>query len=181
MTLRTVARRYAGALFEVAEKQRTLDHVHDDLQTLQRLLTEHEELKTLVESALVPVDRKRAVAEALVRGAQGMSAEVGRLLTMLAERDRLHLLDEIAGIFEERLLEHRHVVRAELVTASGLGEPARAAISRALSAATNGEVRLTERVDPSLIGGITATVGSVVFDGSVATRLERLRQRLHQQ
>jgi F-type H+-transporting ATPase subunit delta len=128
----------------------------------------------------VPATKKRAVVEAVIRAASGLSGEVARLLTMLADRDRLHLIDEIAALYEERLLALRKVVSAEIVTASGMDARARDAVTRALAHATSGEVRLTERVDPEIIGGMTATVGSVVFDGSVATQLERMRQRLHQ-
>lgn len=181
MTLRGIARRYAGALFEVAEQQHKLDQVHDDLRTLRELLVTHPELRGLLENAAVPLERKRAVTDALIRAATGMSGEVSRTLQLLADRGRLHLLDEIAEIFEERLLDHRRVIRADVVTAIGLGDRARAALTHALSAATSGEVRLTERVDPEIIGGMTTTLGGMVFDGSVATRLERLRQQLHRQ
>jgi F-type H+-transporting ATPase subunit delta len=109
-----------------------------------------------------------------------MSAELARLLQLLADRDRLHLVGEIADLYDERVMKLHRVVRAEVVTAAPLDAGMRASLSRALGQATHAEVRLTERVDPDIIGGVTATVGTVVFDGSVATHLERLRQRLHQ-
>jgi F-type H+-transporting ATPase subunit delta len=72
----------------------------------------------------------------------------------------------------------RRVVTAELTTAMPLPDSQRATLVAALGRAAGAEVALTERVDPALIGGVVARVGSVVFDGSVLTQIERMRRRL---
>jgi F-type H+-transporting ATPase subunit delta len=97
---------------------------------------------------------------------------------MLAERDRLGLLSQLQAVYAERLLEDKKIVPAEVVTASPLSAENRAALGKALGSATGSEVRLTERVDPDIVGGVIARVGSLVFDGSVTRQLERLRQKL---
>jgi F-type H+-transporting ATPase subunit delta len=184
MTFRAIARRYAGALFDVGHQRGTLDRLEDELRTLRDLVASNRDLKKLFESALIAPQKKRAVVDALVHlinAADGLSGEMQRLLQLLADRDRLHLVDEIAEIFEERLMAHRREVRAELTSAIPLQDAARHSLTKALSHATGGRVTLTEKVDQSMIGGVTARVGSVVFDGSVTTHLERLRQRLRQQ
>jgi F-type H+-transporting ATPase subunit delta len=181
MTFRAIARRYAGALFDVAEKRGRLDQTAQELRELRDLVAGHRDLRMLFESALVPASTKRDVVQALTKAAPGMTGEVKRLLLLLAERGRLHLLGEIAEQFDEQLMKHKHIVRAEVVTATALNPGTRQALTNALGRATGGEVVLEERVDPEMIGGVTARVGSVVFDGSVATHLERMRQRLHQQ
>jgi F-type H+-transporting ATPase subunit delta len=181
MTFRAIARRYAGALFDVAEKRGSLDRTAQELHGLRDLVAGHQDLRTLFESAIVPPARKREVVEALVKAAPGLSGEVQRLLLLLAERGRLQLLGDIATLFDEQLMQQKHIVRAEVVTAATLEPSTRDALAGALGRATGGQVVLEERVDPEMIGGVTARVGSTVFDGSVATRLERMRQRLHQQ
>jgi F-type H+-transporting ATPase subunit delta len=67
------------------------------------------------------------------------------------------------------------------VTAHPLTDGPRAAIVAALGRATGAEVTMTERVDPGLVGGLVARVGSLVFDGSVTRQLERMRQTLRGQ
>lgn len=181
MTFRAIARRYAGALFDVAQKRSSLDRTARELHELRDLVAGHRDLRTLFESALVPPATKRAVVDALVKAAPGMSGEVKRLLLLLAERGRLQLLGDLVAEFDDRLMQHQHIVRAEVVTAAALDSRTRDALTGALGRATGGQVVIEERVDPDMIGGVTARVGSVVFDGSVATHLERMRQRLHQQ
>jgi F-type H+-transporting ATPase subunit delta len=100
------------------------------------------------------------------------------MLTLLADRDRLMHLSAIVTIFEEQAMEANRVVRAELRTAAPLEEDARRQIAAALGRALDRQVTMTERVDPSLVGGFVARVGSMVFDGSVARHLERIRQKL---
>ena len=70
------------------------------------------------------------------------------------------------------------VVRADLVTATPVDDHARGQIASALGKALDRQVTMAERVDPSIVGGFVARVGSVVFDGSVARHLERIRERL---
>ena len=181
MTFRAIARRYAGALFDVAEKRHTLDRTAQELRELRDLVAGHHDLRRLFESALVPPAAKREVVEALTKAAPELSVEVKRLLSLLAERGRLQLVGDIAEVFDELLNKKKHIVRAEVVTAAALTPSTRDTLAGALGRATGGQVLLEERVDPEMIGGVTARVGSVVFDGTVATHLERLRQRLHQQ
>jgi F-type H+-transporting ATPase subunit delta len=177
MTARTVARRYASALFDVADKSGIVDRADRDLRLLRDLLADYPELARVFESPAIPAARKRAIVEALLPQI-GLSGEVQRLVLMLAERDRLMLLPEIVAGFTERLNQTRRIVSAEVVTASPLPDAQRAALTAALGRAADSQVTLTEKVDPAIIGGIVARVGSVVFDASVTRQMERLKQRL---
>ena len=135
MTFRAIARRYAGALFDVGHQRGTLDRLDDELRTLRDLVASNRDLKTLFESALVAPQKKRAVVDGLDKGgADGLSGEMQRLLQILADRDRLQLVDEIAELFEERLMAHRREVRAELTSAIPLQDSARQALTKALVA-----------------------------------------------
>jgi F-type H+-transporting ATPase subunit delta len=97
---------------------------------------------------------------------------------MMAERDRLGSVPDVAAAFTERLMAHRKVMDAQIVTASALPENQRAALAQALSSAVGAEVRLKESVDPSIVGGLVARVGSVVYDASLTRQLEKMRQQL---
>jgi F-type H+-transporting ATPase subunit delta len=69
-------------------------------------------------------------------------------------------------------------VRAEVVTAEPLSDDRAQAVERGLAQASGRNVQMTVRVDPSLIGGAVARIGSTVYDASVATQLQKIRQRL---
>jgi F-type H+-transporting ATPase subunit delta len=178
MTSRAIARQYALALFDVAQKGGQSDRIGRDIAEFAALVRSHEELSGVLSNSAIPVARKRAIVDELVRAQPELSPEVGRLLQFLADRDRLMHLDAIAAAFKAKSMDADRVVRAELVTATPIDEPARGQIAAALGKTLGRQVAMTERVEPSIVGGFVARVGSVVFDGSVARHLERIRERL---
>jgi F-type H+-transporting ATPase subunit delta len=181
MTSRAVARQYALALFDVAQKGRQTDRIGREIAEFAALVRSHEELAKTLSNTAIPVARKRAVIDDLVRSLPELGPEVSRLLAFLADRDRLMHLDAIAEAFKEKAMEASRVVRAELVTAAPIDEHARGHIAAALGRALGRDVTMTERVDGAIVGGFVARVGSVVFDGSIARHLERIREKLLQE
>ena len=178
MTPRAVSRRYASALFDVASQAGSLDRVERDLIAFGALITSHDDLREVLAAPSVAPQKKLALIEALLAASGGAAPEVQRLLALLAQRNRLANLTAIISAFEERLMAMRRILAAEIVSAAPMGETRKAALADALGHATAAQVRLTEKVDPSLIGGIVARVGGTVFDGSVARQLERMRAQL---
>ena len=181
MTPRAAAGRYARALFDVALKERLdLRAVGRDLEGLTALVNAHPDLKRALSNPAIPPARKRAVVEALLARAPVVPV-VSRTLGLLADRDRLVLLDDVSAAFRERLMEHEHVVRAEVITAIELPADRVAALQQGIARATGREadqVQLETRVDPSILGGAVTRIGSTVYDGSITTQLQRLKRRL---
>src|SRR5262245_30310371 len=178
MTSKAAAIRYARALFDVALKE------HADLQQIEQqfaqfvdLFGEHPALAKVLLNPAVPVQRKRAAVAELTRQL-GLSAVLAKLLVLLAERDRLLLLSDVLETYRERLLDHRHVVRAEVTTATPLAPGRGEELERRLAQVTGRGVIVATRVDPNLIGGIVARIGSTVYDASVTRQLERIKNRL---
>ena len=100
------------------------------------------------------------------------------MLLILAERDRLDILPDLVSVYRERVLEYQKVVQAEVTTAEPLAPGRLEQLQQRLGAAMGRTVTLTTRVDPALIGGMVTRIGGTVYDGSVATQLAALRQRL---
>jgi F-type H+-transporting ATPase subunit delta len=103
---------------------------------------------------------------------------VSRLLLLLADRDRLVLVPDLADAYRSRLMDHQLVVRAEVTTAVPLPEDRAASLRQGLAHVTGRQVQLDIRVDPSIVGGAVARIGSTVYDGSVTTQLEKMKQQL---
>jgi F-type H+-transporting ATPase subunit delta len=180
MTSRTAALRYARALFDVAVKEGVdLQVVEQELTAFADLFTHHDTLRKVLLNPAVPAPRKRATVAALLERMK-VSQVVGKLMMLLAERDRLMLVPDLVDGYRERLLAHRHIVRAEVTTAAPLAADRTEAIGRSLAAATGRQVTLATRVDSSIIGGIVTRIGSTVYDGSITGQLARMKQRLEQ-
>jgi len=179
MTSRAAGTRYARALFDVARKEnRDVEQVGRELEAFARLVAGNEELSRVLSNPAIPMVRKRAVVEALLARSGAVSPVLSKLLLMLADRDRLAILPDVAVGYRTRIMQHLNVVRAEVVTATPLPSDRVAALHAGLARATGRTVQLESRVDPSLIGGAVTRVGSTVYDGSVATQLQKLKQEL---
>lgn len=180
MTSGAAASRYARALFDVvmAESAATLDAAQSDLQAFADLFSGNDALSGVAANPAIPVAKKAALARALVDRAGAVTPAVGKLIVLLASRDRLVLLPDVTRAFRARVMDHQKIVRGEVITATALPADKLRAIEAGLQRATGLTVVLESRVDPSIIGGVITRLGSTVYDGSVTTQLEKMKQTL---
>ena len=180
MPSRASAARYARALFDVALTESDPVQVERDLSAFANLQASSLELQSVLTNPGVPVAGKRAVTDALTTRLE-VSSPVRKLLALLAERDRLALVPDLLAIYRERLMDYQQVVRAEITTAAPLSAEGAAQLQQRLAKVTGRRVDITTSVDPAIIGGLVARIGTTVYDGSVATQLSKIRERLVQQ
>jgi F-type H+-transporting ATPase subunit delta len=178
VTNKTASIRYARALLEVAVKEKAdLEQVEQQLASFVELFRQNPALAQVMLNPAVPVPRKRAVMVQLAERAELLPI-LSKLLVLLAERDRLVLLPDMLAAYRERLLDHQHVVRAEVTTATPLAADRAQLIEQSLATATGRTIKLGMHVDPSIIGGVVARIGDTIYDGSVTTQLEKMKKRL---
>ena len=177
MANRASARRYARALFDVVTKSGDVDAALVQLKALGAAFTGHPDLHRALTSPGVPLGVKQSVMRDVL-ALQPVSKVVARLLTLVVENDDIDEIDAIVQAFEQRVLDLHHVVRAEITSAVPLPADKVQAIEASLATAAGGRVVVTPRVDPAILGGVVAKVGSRVYDGSVARHLARIRARL---
>lgn len=178
MSLRTSANRYAKALFDVALQEKAdLRTIEQDLTGMAELFAANSELLQVAKRSGMP-DAMRQSLMTAIADRLGVAPQVKKLLLMLTERRGLAMVPALAEAYRDRLLDHMNIVRGEVASAAQLSPEKTKALQDRLSQATGKNVELSVRVDPSLIGGVVARIGSTVYDGSVRTQLKRLRQEL---
>jgi F-type H+-transporting ATPase subunit delta len=181
MTSRAAAARYARALLDVIIKEQgNPEQVEQELASMVDVITRHPDLQRALTNPAIPVTGKRGVIRELT-GRIKLSPPLAKLLMLLAERDRLVLLPDLADVYRDRLMDYRQVVRAEVTTAVPLSQDRAAQLETRLAELTGRRVTMTAKVDPALIGGIVTRIGSTVYDGSVATHLATMKQKLMEQ
>jgi F-type H+-transporting ATPase subunit delta len=175
----TIADRYASALVDVATGPSGMDaaQVTQQLRAFEALLTGSAELRNALGSPAVSPPRKRAVVRQLA-DRLGLAKIVRNFLMVLTDHRRLVALSQVIDAFEIHLDERLGFIRAELRSAREMEEPQKAALADGLSRLTGKKVRARFAVEPELIGGVVARVGSTVYDGSVRGQLDTLARRL---
>jgi F-type H+-transporting ATPase subunit delta len=171
------ARRYARALFSLAQEEGRIEAVRGELDALEQLFGSNAELRHAIFRPLHPVAERRAVLRQVCERLS-CSRTVTSFLGLLVDRRRLIDFDAILEELRRLADEAAGRVRAEVVSATRLREEQRERLRRALAARTGKQVELDERVDPTLLGGAVASVAGVVFDGSLRTQLTQLRGSL---
>jgi F-type H+-transporting ATPase subunit delta len=177
MPSRASAARYARALFDVALKESDPVQIERDLASFVGLMSSNVELHGALTNPAIPVSAKRQIVEALAVRLDA-APPARKLLVLLADRDRLAIVPDLVAVYRERLMEHQRVVRAEVTTAAPLSQERVAQIEQRLAALTGRTVDMKTNVDPTIIGGVVTRIGSTVYDGSIATQLTKLRDRL---
>jgi F-type H+-transporting ATPase subunit delta len=172
-------RRYAKALFQLAQEAGSVDRVRAELAGFAGVLEGNQELRDVLLRPLHPAAERRAVLAGLSEHA-GSSLLLRHFFSFLIDQRRLvdtsaiceeyeHLADELAGL-----------TRATVRTAAPLRPEQVDKLQAALSRRVGRDVQITVEVVPALIGGLVAQVGDLVLDGSLRTQLTQLRASLGQ-
>jgi F-type H+-transporting ATPase subunit delta len=175
----SIARRYARALFDLAAERGTFEAWSSGLVTLKQAVDGSPELRDVLENPVYTKEQRRAIVSKLV-AALRLDDGPANLLYLLADRNRLSHLGGVVDTFARLADAKLGRVRARLTSAVPLDAGAAQRIAEKLSLATRAQVLVDADVDPSILGGVVAQVGSLTFDGSVRTQLEALRQQLKQ-
>ena len=166
------ARRYAKAVFELAEDERGVDAWSRRLGQLRDVLAD-EHVRAVLTNPTIPTERRLD----LVSDAS-LDPEATNLAKLLIESNRVPEMDGIADEFDRLADEAAGRVRATVTTAVELEPADRDRVAAQLSKQLGKEVKMLAEVDPRIVGGLKVQYGDRLIDASVATRLQQLRRRL---
>jgi len=173
MSTREIAHSYAQALYELGAEAGIIDRLEEDLRYGWELIS-GSELYPALRHPLIPRGERLALVREIFAG---LEPYVRNLLLLLVERGRVAHLGEIFQEFIALREEREGLAHVQVSTPYPL-DGLRDLIKERLEEVTGREIRLEERLDRSLIGGIRIRMGDLVLDGSVRAQLERLREEL---
>jgi len=180
MPITAVASRYANALADVvtaAASPLRPENALAELRAFEAVLDGSAELQNALTTPAVPAGRKRAVVARI--GALLKLSQVSRnFLFVLVDHRRIGGLSDILQSLEVILDERLGFARAEVTAARELTEPQRAVLGAELERLSGKRIRAQYGVDPALIGGVVARIGSTVYDGSVRGQLNSMARKL---
>jgi F-type H+-transporting ATPase subunit delta len=175
-----VANRYAQALVDVVMAPGSALKPEDavaQLRSVDAIFQESLELRNAMLTPAIQNSRKRAVMAQLLERTGG-STLIRNFVYVLIDHRRIAIIGEIREAFELHLDERLGFVRAEITSAAPLEQRVGAGLESELSRLTGKRMRLRFDVDPALLGGVMARIGSTVYDGSVRGELRQLAKKL---
>jgi F-type H+-transporting ATPase subunit delta len=174
-----LSRRYATALVDSVAKQGegAIEKVSDELTRAGEAIDISADLLHVLENPVFSTEEKLATLKGVIQKL-GLSETAARFLELMVERDRGALIPEVAEAVRVQADDLVKRVRAQIESAAPLGDDVVQSLKKALERRTGKQVELDVEVDPSLLGGIRATVGSTVLDGTLRSQLDQLKETL---
>lgn len=171
--LNTITTPYAEAFLQVAEASKEVDQVVEQAKAVLALWAESPELRAALASPVLEVEAKKATLEKLFT--DQVTPSFLNLLKLLADRQRIGILDAVLERLLELHREQRNIALATVTSATALSEEQQAELSKKVQAvAGTDKLEISLKVDPDLIGGFVVKVGSKVIDASLAGQVRRL-------
>jgi len=172
-----LAGRYATALFELAVESNALDAVASDLARLRSLIEGSADMVRFVRSPVFTREEQGRAIDAIV-SRLSVSPLTKNFVGLLAQKRRLFALQGIVAAFDTLVAARKGEISVSVVSAQALKSGQRDALVAAVKAAVKREVRISESVDPSLLGGLVVKIGSRQIDSSLKSKLVRLERAM---
>jgi F-type H+-transporting ATPase subunit delta len=171
-----VAKRYARALFELAEQYQILEGVGDQVHSFRRIFEKEDRLGVFLRAKEIDKSHKIEVLKKLLK--DKVTPLVLNFLVLLVSKGRLELIPEILLQFDRAVDERNNRIHAKVTTAVPLDKDQLSEIEKMLSASLRGEIVIEQSVDRQILGGVIINVQGKVFDGSLNHKLLKMRTEL---
>lgn len=172
-----VARRYAKALFSITKNEKEAETVKKEIESLSNLIEANREIKNLVFNPMYGKEDKEKILTAILQKTKS-SDTTKNFIRLLLKKDRIKNLREVAEGLSDLIIEKQNKKKAVVISIEKLPEASLSKIRSRLSGITKKDIEIEERVDSSIIGGVIIQVGSLVYNGSIKTQLESVKNRL---
>jgi F-type H+-transporting ATPase subunit delta len=171
-----VAKIYSQALFEVGKEDGKLDEYLEEIKFVGDVCSEYKEFFELLKTPKISINEKKNVFEETFEGK--LSSETNNFIKIVLDKRRIKNIFEIIKEYEKLVDKHNGVVKADAYTTMPLDEDTLKSLEDKLSSITDKNVKLENKIDKSLIGGIKITLGDKVIDSSLKSRLSNIENSL---
>ncbi len=171
-----VATRYAKSLLELAVEKGQLDQVNKDMELVDEVCKSSRDLVVMLKSPIINTDKKQIVLKEVFGGK--ISDMTLQFMSLMTEKKRESILEEIGAAFKLQYKVFKNVTSAVVTSAVALDADTKAKIIAMVKAEAKGEVEMTEKIDPTLIGGFILRVGDKQIDESVVRKLTDIKKTL---
>ena len=173
-----VAERYAEALFQVGEETSSTTKLYEELNAVVDILKSNKDFFNVLKSPLVSKGEKRDLVEKVLGGQ--LSSNLNNFLKIIIDKDRVSAIEAILKSYKSLLNDKNNVVEGIAITAVAMTKDEIKELEAKLSSKYNKNVTLKNKVDESVLGGVLVRLGNEEIDGTVKTRLAKMKEQLSQ-
>ncbi len=169
-----ITHRYAKSLMDLAVERNELHQAYEGMQVVLNTCNENRDLRVLLQSPVVNTDQKTKI---LMSVFDGLAPMVREFIEIVVRKKREPLLQHIASDLVMMYKEYNNIRTYSVTTASPLGEELRKKVHKIIdSQGRGGTIELEEKIDSSILGGFIVRLGDQLYDASLSSRFNDLRQ-----
>jgi F-type H+-transporting ATPase subunit delta len=168
--------RYAKSLLELAVERNELEAISEDMKLMENTVDGSRDLVLFLRSPIISKSQKLNVLKEVF--GDKISDTTKAFIDIIVRKGRESDIVSVGSAFRKLYNEHSGIVEVEITTSTELGSAQRIELVKSLESRTGKKVILTERIDPSVRGGIRARIEDTVIDGTIQHKLEQLRNTL---
>jgi len=172
-----ISKRYARAFFEIAAEEKKLEQLHSELNQFSSMITQNKALKEFLANPIIEQDNKKAVVEKII-SKLNFSKMTVNFLKLLVDKKRIDSLPDIEICYRQLMDEALKKVRINVKTAFPLSSKMRDYIIANMEKISGRKADITVETTPELLGGVIISVGDTLYDGSVKSQLNNMRNLL---
>jgi F-type H+-transporting ATPase subunit delta len=172
-----ISKRYARAFFEIAVQEKKIEQFHSELSKFSSTIAQNKALKDFLANPIIEQDNKKTVVEKII-SKLNFSGMTVNFLKLLVDKKRIETLPDIEVCFRQLMDEALKKVRINVKTAFPLSEAMKEYIMTNMEKITGRKADITIETNPDLLGGVIINVGDTLYDGSVKSQLNNMRNLL---
>lgn len=169
------AERYAKAFFTTTTEKNVVNEVLVDMQLLKSTMLENKELKSVINSPVINLDKKKSILEAVFTN---INSETLQLIHLLLKKRRINLLLEVASSYISIYEKNNNINRAKVVLVKEPTQDMLAKIQAKVNELSGNNVEIQTEIKPSIIGGFVLTINDLQYDASVVGQLNKFKTQL---
>ncbi|HPX55085.1 MAG TPA: F0F1 ATP synthase subunit delta [Syntrophales bacterium] len=173
----TIAKRYARAFFDIAAEENRYEEYYVELLKFSSIVEENADLKEFLSNPIFNNEDKKEVVKTILEKIS-LSGIAANFLNLLADKQRIGILPDVVRCYREFMDEALKKVRVHVKTAFTLSSELSEGLMKGLEEMTGKQVEMTVEEDPSLLGGVVVKVGDTLYDGSIKSQLNNIRNLL---
>ncbi len=172
-----ISKRYAKAFFEIAANEKKLEEFYTELSSFSSMITQNKALKEFLDNPIIEQDNKKAVVEKLISKLKFSNLTIN-FIKLLVDKRRIDTLPDIETCYRQLMDEALKTVRINVKTAFPMSGKMQEFITSNMEKITGRKAEITVETVPDLLGGVVIGVGDTLYDGSVRTQLNNMRNLL---
>lgn len=176
--INVIADRYAQALFEVGEETQTTSELYQELSELVDIFNENKDSYNFLKSPLIGREDKKNVMQNIFKNQ--LSNSMNNFLKLVIDKDRISAIENMKESYKSLLNDKNNILEGTAITAVKLSEKEIKDLEKNLSIKYNKNVTLNNIVDETILGGVLVKLGNEEIDGTVRTRLSKMKNQLSQ-